>query len=56
VLHGAEDTTHVTLGGEVRWHRTTPDGLTVAGVRFSSTTAILASRVLGLVPHTPGST
>lgn len=49
ILHGAEDTTHLTLGGEVRWHRTTPDGLTVAGVRFSGTTALLASKVLGLV-------
>jgi hypothetical protein len=49
VLHGVEDTTHVTLGAEVRWHRTTPDGLTVAGLRFTGTTALLASKVLGFV-------
>ncbi len=49
VLHGTEDTTHLTLGAEVRWHRTTPDGLTVAGLRFTGTTALLASKVLGLV-------
>lgn len=49
VLHGVEDTTHLTLGAEVRWHRTTPDGLTVAGLRFTGTTALLASKVLGFV-------
>ena len=52
VLHGAEDTTHLTLGAEVRWHRTTPDGVTVAGLRFTGTTALLASKVLGMVPIT----
>ena len=25
VLHGHESTTHVTLGGDVRWHRPSPD-------------------------------
>jgi CheY-like chemotaxis protein len=49
VLHGVEDTTHLTLGAEVRWHRTTPEGLTVAGLRFTGTTALLASKVLGFV-------
>ena len=49
VLHGVEDTTHLTLGAEVRWHRTTPDGVTVAGLRFTGTTALLASKVLGFV-------
>jgi len=49
ILHGAEDTTHLTLGAEVRWHRTTPDGVTVAGLRFTGTTALVASRVLGIV-------
>jgi CheY-like chemotaxis protein len=49
ILHGAEDTTHLTLAAEVRWHRTTPDGLTVAGLRFTGTTALLASKVLGFV-------
>jgi CheY-like chemotaxis protein len=52
ILHGTEDTTHLTLGAEVRWNRMTPEGVTVAGLRFTGTTALLASRILGFVSTT----
>ena len=47
ILHGHEETTHVALGAVVRWHRVTPEGLHVAGLRFSGTTALLAGKLLG---------
>jgi len=47
ILHGHDDSTHVALGAEVRWHRVTPSGLHVVGVRFSGTTALLAGKLLG---------
>jgi DNA-binding response OmpR family regulator len=47
ILHGHEDSTHVALGAEVRWHRVTPSGLHVVGVRFTGTTALLAGKLLG---------
>jgi len=47
VLHGHDDSTHVALGAEVRWHRETPSGLHVVGVRFTGTTALLAGKLLG---------
>jgi DNA-binding response OmpR family regulator len=47
ILHGHEDSTHVALGAEVRWHRVTPAGLHVVGVRFTGTTALLAGKLLG---------
>jgi CheY-like chemotaxis protein len=47
VLHGHEDSTHVALGAEVRWHRLAPNGLHVVGVRFTGTTALLAGKLLG---------
>jgi len=51
VLHGHESTTHVTLGGEVRWHSTSPDDPTlhVCGLKFTGTTALLAGKILGFV-------
>jgi len=51
VLHGHESTTHVTLGGEVRWHRDSPDdpALRVCGLKFTGTTALLAGKILGFV-------
>ena len=51
ILHGAEDSTHMALGAEVRWARQAADGTWVAGLRFTGTTALLASKVLGFV-HT----
>lgn len=47
ILHGHEDSTHVALGAEVRWHRVAPSGLHVVGVRFTGTTALLAGKLLG---------
>jgi hypothetical protein len=49
ILQGHEDTTHLALGAEVRWHRTAADGTHVAGLRFTGTTALLARKVLGFV-------
>jgi two-component system chemotaxis response regulator CheY len=51
ILHGHESTTHVTLGGEVRWHhRSNEDpSLHVCGLKFTGTTALLAGKILGFV-------
>lgn len=46
-LHGLEGATELALGGEVRWERRLPDGRHVAGVQFTGTSAVLASRLLG---------
>jgi CheY-like chemotaxis protein len=46
-LYGVEGSTDLTLGAEVRWHRKTPDGTHVAGVKFTGTAAVLAGRILG---------
>ena len=50
-LHGHESTTHVTLGGDVRWHRPSTDDpeLHVCGLKFTGTTALLAGKILGFV-------
>ena len=47
ILHGHEDSTHVALGAEVRWHRVAPTGVHELGVRFTGTTALLAGKLLG---------
>jgi CheY-like chemotaxis protein len=51
VLHSHESTTHVTLGGEVRWRRpsTEDPSLFVCGLKFTGTTALLAGKILGFV-------
>jgi ActR/RegA family two-component response regulator len=46
-LYGLEGSTDLTLGGAVRWHRPVPGGAHVAGIRFTGTSAVLASRLLG---------
>lgn len=51
ILHGADASTHMALGAEVRWTGQASDGTWVAGLRFTGTTALLASKVLGFV-HT----
>ncbi len=51
ILRGTDDSTHMALGAEVRWARQVPEGTWVAGLRFTGTTALLASKVLGFV-HT----
>jgi CheY-like chemotaxis protein len=51
ILHGHESTTHVTLGGEVRWQRPSVDdpAIVVCGLKFTGTTALLAGKILGFV-------
>jgi hypothetical protein len=51
VLHGHESTTHVTLGGEVRWrHKSNEDpSIQVCGLKFTGTAALLAGKILGFV-------
>jgi hypothetical protein len=46
-LYGLEGSTDLTLAGEVRWTAPVPGGAHVAGIRFTGTSAVLASRLLG---------
>lgn len=47
ILHAHEDSTHVALGAEVRWHRVSEDGAHLLGLKFTGTTALLAGKILG---------
>ncbi|MBI3932715.1 MAG: PilZ domain-containing protein [Acidobacteria bacterium] len=49
ILQAHEGSTHVALGAETRWHRVSPEGLHVVGLRFTGTTALLAGKILGFV-------
>ena len=49
ILHAHDASTHVALGGEVRWHKPVGGGLHQLGVRFTGTTAMLAGKLLGFV-------
>jgi len=49
VLHSQDASTHVALGVEVRWTKPGEHGMTVAGCRFTGTTALLAGKILGFV-------
>jgi response regulator RpfG family c-di-GMP phosphodiesterase len=49
ILNAHDASTHVALGGEVRWHAATPSGAFQLGVRFTGTTALLAGKLLGFV-------
>lgn len=49
MLDAHDASTHVALGGEVRWNRATPAGLYQLGVRFTGSTALLAGKLLGFV-------
>jgi ActR/RegA family two-component response regulator len=46
-LYGLEGSTDLTLRGDVRWQRPVPGGSHVAGIRFTGTSAVFASRLLG---------
>jgi DNA-binding response OmpR family regulator len=46
-LRGHDASTHVTLGGEVRWHSVAATGGHWIGVRFTGTTALFAGKALG---------
>ena len=52
-LHSHEDSTHVALGAEVRWHVVTPAGAHELGLKFTGSTAALAGQLLGFAT-TPG--
>jgi CheY-like chemotaxis protein len=47
ILHSHEDSTHVALGAEVRWHVATPSGAHELGLRFTGSTAARAGQLLG---------
>jgi CheY-like chemotaxis protein len=47
ILHAHEDSTHVALGAEVRWHRLTAEGAHLVGLKFTGTTALLVGKILG---------
>lgn len=49
ILHAQDASTHVALGGEVRWLSPAGPGLHQLGVRFTGTTALLAGKLLGFV-------
>jgi DNA-binding response OmpR family regulator len=51
ILNAQDASTHVALGGEVRWNGPSPSspGLREIGVRFTGTTAMLAGKLLGFV-------
>ena len=50
ILHSQDASTHVALGVEVRWSKPGANGgVTVAGCRFTGTTALLAGKMLGFV-------
>ena len=53
-LYGLEGSTDLTLAGQVRWNRTTPDGNHVVGAKFTGTAAVLAGRMLGTIPERLG--
>jgi CheY-like chemotaxis protein len=47
ILHSHEDSTHVALGTEVRWHRLAGVGAHELGLRFTGSTAAMAGQLLG---------
>jgi len=49
ILNAQDASTHVALGGEVRWNAPTSPGFHQIGVRFTGTTALLAGKLLGFV-------
>ena len=50
-LYGVEGSTDLQLAAEVRWQRPAHDGTHVAGVKFTGTAAVLASRLLGTLSN-----
>ena len=50
-LYGVEGSTDLQLAAEVRWQRPAHDGTQVAGVKFTGTAAVLASRLLGTLSN-----
>lgn len=52
ILHSHEDSTHVALGGEVRWHLAAAAGAHELGLRFTGSTAAMAGQLLGFATST----
>ena len=52
-LHSHKGSTHLALGGEVRWYRLAPDGTHIAGVKFTGNTAMHAPQLLGFGAQPP---
>jgi response regulator RpfG family c-di-GMP phosphodiesterase len=52
-LHSHEDSTHVALGAEVRWHVAGATGAHEIGLRFTGSTAALAGQLLGFAATNP---
>ena len=52
-LHSHEDSTHVALGAEVRWHAAAPSGAHELGLRFTGWTATRAGQLLGFASSGP---
>jgi CheY-like chemotaxis protein len=46
-LYGLDGSTNLALSAEVRWRQPVADGSHVLGLRFTGTSAVLASRLLG---------
>lgn len=46
-LYGLEGSTNLALSAEVRWREAVADGSQLIGLRFTGTSAVLASRLLG---------
>ena len=51
-LHSHEESTHVALGAEVRWHVATSAGAHEVGLRFTGSTAAMAGQLLGFASGT----
>jgi len=52
-LHTHDDSTHVALGGEVRWHAAVPAPAHQLGLRFTGSTAAMAGQLLGFAASGP---
>ncbi len=46
-LHGVSGSTELVLSAVVRWQRTTPEGIVLAGLHFTGTAAVFAGKLLG---------
>jgi CheY-like chemotaxis protein len=49
ILHANDASTHVALGGELRWHKLVAPSRYQIGIRYTGTTALMAGKLLGFV-------
>ena len=52
-LHAHDDSTHISLGAEVRWHVASGDAHEL-GLRFTGSTAEVARQMFGFAASAPG--